>query len=162
MKNASIISPLLIIGFLLASCTISKEARSYKSAIDGNWQLKTIATEGIMGKVKVQLFNEAELNCFIGSQWNFNDGNSLGKYSIAKNANECVDVVRNIRWSIFDTKAEPKLLQFKRLNDKLKVIDDGNGFRFTIVQLDKNTMQLKSAITFENRPAAIIYNFARN
>ena len=162
MRKASSILPLLIIVFLLTSCTISKEARSYKNTIDGNWQLKTIATEGIMGNVKVQLFNEAELNCFIGSQWNFNDGNSLGKYSISKSVNECVEVVRNIRWSIFETKSEPKLLQFKRLNEKLKVIDDGNGFRFTIVQLDKNTMQLKSAITFENRPVSIIYNFARN
>jgi Lipocalin-like domain len=162
MRKAFIVLHLVIISFLLASCTTSKEARTNKKTIDGNWQLQTIGTEGIMGKVKVQLFNEADLDCFIGSNWKFNDGNSLGTYSIAKNTNECVAVARNIRWSIYETKDEPTRLQFKRLNDKLKVIDDGNGFRFTIAQLDKNTMQLKSAITFENRPATVIYNFARN
>lgn len=162
MKKAFIILMLIIICFLLASCTMSKEARGYRKTIDGNWQLQTVATEGIMGKVKVQLFNEADFNCFIGSNWNFNNGNSLGTYSITKTANECVAVTRNIRWSIYETKDEPKLLQFKRLDDKLKVMDDGNGFRFTIVQLDGNTMKLKSAITFENRPAAIVYNFVKN
>jgi len=161
-RRVFIILSLIIISFLLAACSSSKEARTYKKTIDGNWQLQTVVTEGIMGKVKVQLFNEADLNCFPGSNWNFNDRNSLGTYNIAKNTNECTAVVRNIRWSIYETKDEPGLLQFKRLNDKLKVMDDGNGFRFTIVQLDQNTMQLKSAITFENRPAVVIYNFARN
>jgi hypothetical protein len=162
VRRVFIILSLIIISFLLTTCLASKEARTYKKTIDGNWQLQTVVTEGIMGKVKVQLFNEADLNCFPGSTWNFNDGNSLGTYNIAKNTNECTAVVRNIRWSIYETKGEPKLLQFKRLNDKLKVMDDGNGFRFTIIQLDKNAMQLKSAITFENRPAAVIYNFSRN
>ena len=162
MKKANLIFNLLIIIYLLASCATSKEARTYKKTIDGNWQLQTVVTEGIMGKVKVQLFNEAEFNCFVGSSWSFNQNNSLGTYDISKNGNECVAVKRNIRWTIYEATGEPKLLQFKRLDDKLKVMDDGDGFRFTIVKLDKNTMQLKSNITFETKPAALVYNFIRN
>ena len=162
MKKANLIFNLLIIIYLLASCATSKEARTYKKTIDGNWQLQTVVTEGIMGKVKVQLFNEAEFNCFVGSSWSFNQNNSLGTYDISKNGNECVAVKRNIRWTIYEATGEPKLLQFKRLDDKLKVMDDGDGFRFTIVQLDKNRMQLKSNIIFENKPAALVYNFIRN
>ncbi len=162
MKKANLLFNLLIIIYLLASCASSKEARTYKKSIDGNWQLQTVVTEGIMGKVKVQLFNEAEFNCFVGSSWSFNQNNSLGTYNISKNANECAAVKRNIRWTVYEATGEPKLLQFKRLDDKLKVMDDGDGFRFTIVQLDKNTMQLKSNITFENKPAALVYNFVRN
>ena len=162
MKKANLIFNLLIIIYLLASCATSKEARTYKKTIDGNWQLQTVVTEGIMGKVKVQLFNEAEINCFVGSSWSFNQNNSLGTYDISKNGNECVAVKRNIRWTIYEATGEPKLLQFKRLDDNLKVMDDGDGFRFTIVQLDKNRMQLKSNIIFENKPAALVYNFIRN
>lgn len=162
MKKANLIFNLLIIIYLLASCATSKEARTYKKTIDGNWQLQTVVTEGIMGKVKVQLFNEAEFNCFVGSSWSFNQNNSLGTYDISKNGNECVAVKRNIRWTIYEATGEPKLLQFKRLDDNLKVMDDGDGFRFTIVQLDKNRMQLKSNIIFENKPAALVYNFIRN
>ena len=162
MKKANLIFNLLIIIYLLASCATSKEARTYKKTIDGNWQLQTVVTEGIMGKVKVQLFNEAEFNCFVGSSWSFNQNNSLGTYDISKNGNECVAVKRNIRWTIYEAKGEPKLLQFKRLDDKLNAMDDGDGYRFSIVQLDNNNMQLRSNITFENKPASLIYNFVRN
>lgn len=162
MKKANIIFNLFISIYLLASCTTSKEARTYKKTIDGNWQLQTVVTEGISGKVKVQLFNEAAFNCFVGSSWSFKQNNSLGAYTISKNGDECAAVKRNIRWTIYEATGEPKLLQFKKLDDNLKEMENGDGFRFTIVQLDKNTMQLKSNITFENKPAALVYNFIRN
>ena len=162
MKKSSLAFNLILVIYLLASCSSSKEARTNKKLIDGNWQLQTIVTEGIMGKVKVQLFNEADFNCFIGSNWSFNNYNQLGTFNISKNANECVAVKRNIRWTIYEAKDEPKLVQFKRLDDKLNPMDDGAGFRFTIIQLDKNNMQLKSSITFENKLVSLIYNFVRN
>ncbi|MEO6489599.1 MAG: hypothetical protein ABIO04_06635, partial [Ferruginibacter sp.] len=116
----------------------------------------------IAGKVQALVFNEADFNCFIGSSWNFNDHNSLGSYSIDKNANECAAIKRNFRWSIYEaTASEPKLFQFKRLDDKYKEIDEGSGFRFTIMQVDDKTMQLKSNITFEGKPASFIYNFVK-
>lgn len=162
MKKTSFVLSLFVVIAILASCSSSKEARTYKKTIDGNWQLQTVVTEGIMGKVKVQLFNEADFNCFVGSNWSFNDRNSLGAYSISKNGNECAAVKRDIRWTIYEAPNEPKLLQFKRLDEKLKTMDDGAGFRFTILQLDNNTMQLRSSITFENKPASLLFNFVRN
>ena len=51
MKKTSLLFNLVLIIYLLASCSTSKEARSYKKTIDGNWQLQTVVTEGIMGKV---------------------------------------------------------------------------------------------------------------
>jgi Lipocalin-like domain len=154
---------LLLITILFIGCATSKEARTYKKTIDGNWQLKTVVTEGITGKVKALVFNEADFNCFIGSNWTFNDRNSLGTYTIDQNAGECVGIKRNIRWSIYEaTEKDPKLFQFKRLDDKYKEIDDGAGFRFTIVQADDNTLQLRSNVDFEGKPVAFVYNFVRN
>lgn len=151
-----------ILILLFTSCTVSKEARNYKREINGNWQLKSIITEGITGKYQAAIFNEADFNCFIGSTWNFNARNSLGTYSIAKNADECVAINRNIRWSIYEAKDQPKLFQFKRLDKNLKEIDENSGgFRFTIVQIDNNTMQLRSDLTFEGKPANFIYKFVR-
>lgn len=151
----------IIVIFLLASCATSKEARTDKRMADGKWQLQSITTEGITGRVNVQLFNEENLNCFVESDWSFNDANSLGSYTISKNSNECTAVKRNIRWSIYEAKNEPKQFQFKRLDDKLKAMDNGDGFRFTIAQLDESRMQLKSSITFENKPAWVVYNFVK-
>ena len=159
IKNALLF---LSIATLLASCASSKEGRTYKKTIDGNWQLQTVATEGIAGRVSIQLFNEADFSCFFGSNWNFNNTNSLGTYDITKSTSECVALKRNIRWTVYEEKNEPKLLQFKRLDNKYKVMDNGDGFRFTIVFLDKTTMQLKSDVVFEGKTVSIIYNFIKN
>ena len=161
MPRISYFLPFVIVLFLLSGCATSKEARSYKKLIDGKWQLETISTEGIAGKIKVQLFNEQDLNCFLGSTWSFNERNSLGNYTISKNGNECAALNRNMRWSVYEAKDEPKLLQFKRLDNNLKVMDNGDGFRFTIIQSNNSSMQLKSSITFENKPAWVIYNFIK-
>jgi hypothetical protein len=145
----------------LVSCSMSKEARTYRNAIAGKWQLKTIVSEGISGSVKTVLFDEADFNCFIGSNWSFTNNNSLGSYTISASAG-CNPLKRDFRWSIFEAKDEPKLLQFKRLDSKLKEIDaNSSGFRFTIVELTGTTMKLKSDITFEGKPAAFVYNFVR-
>lgn len=162
MKKFRLFINVLTLSFIVFSCSTSKEARGYKNTINGNWQLQTVVSEGIIGKIKAQVFNEADFNCFVGSTWNFNAHNSLGSYTIQKNADECVALKRNIRWSIYEETGQPKLFQFKRLDDKLKELDpDGGGFRFTIVNVSSNSMQLRSEITFENKPASIIYNFVR-
>ena len=162
MKKVCIALQLFLIVLIISSCSGSKEARGYKNTIDGNWQLKTVVTEGIMGTIKAQVFNEADFNCFVGSSWKFNAHNNLGSYTISANANECVAIKRDLRWSIYEPTGAAKQLQFKRLDNKLKEIDEnGGGFRFTIIQADNNSMQLKSEFTFENKPAAFIYNFVR-
>ena len=54
------------------------------------------------------------------------------------------------------------MLQYKRVDGKYKDIDEGKGgFRFNILQITDNTMQVKSDITFEGKPASFIYNFVR-
>lgn len=162
MKKAALIFDIILLILLFASCATSKEARTYRKTIDGNWQLQTVVSEGITGRIKAQLFNEADFNCFIGSTWSFKNNSSLGSYTIMQNANECAAVKRNIRWSIYEAKDQPKLFQFKRLDNKLKEIDENSGgFRFTITQIDAHNMQLRSDITFEGKPAAFIYKFVK-
>ncbi len=162
MKKIRILFSLLAIILIATSCSSSKEARTYKRTVDGNWQLQTITTEGITGKIKAQILDEADFNCFIGSTWGFNKANSLGNYEITKNGGECVAIKRSIRWSIFEEKAVPKMLQYKRVDAKFRDMDEGKaGFKFTILNLDDNTMQLKSDISFEGKPASFIYNFVK-
>ncbi len=129
--------------------------------MDGNWQLKTIVSEGVSGKVKTQLFNEADFDCFIGSTWNFNNENNMGNYTIP-NATECAAIKRNISWSIYESKDQPKLLQYKRLDDNLNEIDENSGgYRFTILQLNNTSLQLRSDVNLDGKPAALIYNFVK-
>ncbi|MBS1496607.1 MAG: lipocalin family protein [Bacteroidetes bacterium] len=163
MKKLHLLFSLMISLLIFASCATSKEARNYRKEINGHWQLQTIVTQGITGKIKAEIFNEVDFNCFVGSNWVFNNNSSLGSYSISKNANECAAMVRDFRWSIYEADGQPKLLQFKRLDKNFKEIDaNSSGFRFTIVHIDKSSMQLRSDIVFENKQASFIYNFIKN
>ena len=157
--NGSLI--IIMFSIFFSACSVTKEARSMKKDINGNWILQTITTEGITGVVKTKIFNEADFGCFIGSEWNFIANNSMGSYTIVDPYKECPAVKRFIRWSIYEPKDAAKEFQFKRLDDKRNAMDDGAGFRLTIAQLDKSQMKLKSEITFAGKPAVIIYNFQR-
>ncbi len=162
MKQTSILFSLLVASTILLSCSSSKQARAYRADVDGNWQLQTISTEGISGKIKTQILNEADMSCFIGSSWSFNQNNSLGSYTINVNGGECASVKRDIRWSIYEAPNEPKLFQFKKLDANLKEIEEGNaGYRFTILELNVQNMRLRNDITFEGKQASIIYNFIK-
>ena len=152
-----LITALVIIVF--SACSVSKEARSIKKTINGNWVLQTITTEGITGVVKTKIFNEAEFGCFIGSEWNFIANNSMGSYTIVDKAKDCVPLKRFIRWSIYEPKDMAKEFQFKRLDDKKNAMDNGNGYRLTVTELDDTKMKLKSEVVFEGHAGTIIYNF---
>jgi hypothetical protein len=147
---------------LFASCSGSKEATSMKKTLNGNWTLKTIAVEGNNSIINVKVFNEADNNCFIGSQWNFVSNNGAGSYSLPAGTGNCTAATRKIKWSIYEPKGEEKRFQFKRLDDKNNSMDDGNGYRLNIGSLTDSSMQLKSAITYEGKPVTVIYNFNKN
>ena len=154
-----LVASITLFGFV--SCSTSKIARNYSTTVDGKWILNTVVTEGITGKFKATVFNEEDFECFIGSTWMFNNNNNLGSYAISKNAGVCAAVTRNIRWSIYEPKGLPKEFQFKRVDAKYKEMDNGAGFRFTILQLDATTMVLKNDFQMEGKPVSFLYNFKR-
>ena len=143
------------------ACSGSKEARTMKGTIKGDWLLQTVNIEGINSKIEAKVFNEADFNCFIGSTWNFISNNNMGSYTLSGSPSGCSSVTRNIRWSVYEPKGGEREFQFKRLDEKRNPLDDNNGFRLGVTTLTDNTMQLKSAITFEGKAANIVYNFVK-
>ena len=163
MKKLSLMCIAIVLIVFINACSSSKEARTDRRTVNGTWLLQNVTVEGITGKIKAQILDEADYNCFENSIWKFNQNTSLGSYEITKNAGDCVAKTQNIRWSIFEEKDVPIRLQYKRVDAKYyKDIDEGKaGFRFTIVSLSKTNMQLKSEISFEGKPAYFIYTFSK-
>ncbi len=155
----SLMTALAII--LFTSCSVSKEARSIKRNINGNWILETVTVEGIAGVVKTKVFNEEDLSCFIGSEWNFISNNSMGSYTLVDKSKNCTQLQRFIRWSVYEPEGTPKEFQFKRLDDKKNAMDNGDGYRLTVTDITDNNLRLRSNIVFEGKPGAIIYNFVK-
>ncbi|MDO9374121.1 MAG: lipocalin family protein [Bacteroidota bacterium] len=149
----------LVISF--TACSVSKEGRSIRKSINGDWNLQSVNVEGIDSKLKAKVFNEADLECFIGSSWNFVSNNGMGSYTLVGNTSGCSSLTRSIRWSVYEPKGADKEFQFKRLDDKKNPMDDNNGFRMAVGTLTETTMQLKSAITFEGKAGNIVYNFVK-
>lgn len=164
MKRLKIYGSAAVIAgiIFLTSCSGSKEASGMKKTINGNWTLKTIAIEGNNSIINVKVFNEANNNCFIGSQWNFISNNSLGSYKFPTGADGCVATTRKIRWSIYEPKGEEKKFQFKRLDDKNNPLDGNDGYRLTVAALTDSSMRLRSDISYEGKPVSVIYNFIKN
>ena len=147
---------------VFTSCSVSKEARSIKKNMNGNWILQTVTVEGISAVAKTTVFNEADLSCFIGSEWNFISNNSMGSYTLVDKSKNCTQVKRFIRWSINEPADAAKEFQFKRLDDKKNVMDNGDGYRLTVTEHSDNSFKLRSDLVFEGRTSAIIYNFVKN
>ena len=147
---------------LFTSCSVSNEARSMKKNINGNWILETATVEGITGVLKTRVFNEADLACFIGSEWNFISNNSMGSYTLVDKSKNCTQLKRFIRWSIFEPKDAAKEFQFKRLDDKKNAMDNGDGYRLTVIEHGDNNLKLRSDIIFNGIAGAIIYKFVKN
>jgi hypothetical protein len=155
----SVITAFIII--ILSSCSVSKEARSIKKSINGDWVLQTVTVEGITGVTKTTVFNEADLSCFIGSEWNFVSNNSMGSYNLVDKSNNCTQVKRLIRWSIYEPENAAKEFQFKRLDDKKNAMDDGNGYRLTVIESGDSNLKLRSDLVFGGHAGALIYNFVK-
>jgi Lipocalin-like domain len=159
LKPASLITAFAIIIF--TSCSVSKEARSMKRHINGDWVLETITAEGITGVVKTRIFNEEDLGCFIGSEWNFISNNSMGTYTLVDKSKSCTRLKRFIRWSIYEPEGAAKEFQFKRLDDNKNAMDNGDGYRLTVIEANSNTLKLRSDLVFDGKSGALIYNFVK-
>lgn len=161
LKSAPAILFTVFAFILFSSCSVSKEARSMKRNINGNWVLETVTVEGIAGVVKTKVFNEDDLSCFIGSEWNFISNNSMGTYTLVDKSKNCTQVKRFIRWSIYEPEGAPQEFQFKRLDDKKDAMDNGDGYRLTVSEIGDNNLKLRSNLVVEGTPGAIIYNFVK-
>ena len=151
----------MLFALLFSACSVSKETRSMKRNIKGDWVLQTITTEGITGVAKTTIFNEAEFGCFIGSEWNFVSNNGMGSYNLIDRSKDCVTLKRSIRWSIYEAKDLPAAFQFNRLDDNKNAMANEDGYKLTITELDHDHMKLRSEVAFSGHAGAIIYNFVR-
>ena len=151
---------LLSVGFL-SSCSVSKSARQDRSVLNGYWILNNVSYVGNEGKFNSVLFNDAEADCFEGSNWFFRNNNSTGSYVLANTAN-CGQEERFIRWSVIEREGMSSQLQFKFIDDKYKDISGGIGYRLDIASMDATQMRLNSKVTVDGTPITVVYEFIKN
>jgi len=141
-----------------SSCSVSKAARGQRNLLSGSWTLDNISYENNTGSFQSILFNDAKDICFEGSNWFFRDNNSTGRYTISPSS-LCTAGDRFIRWSVID--GNPNQLQFKFIDEKLKDISGGAGYRLNITTLTEQSMTLKSNVSVDGERVTIVYEFTK-
>ncbi|MGB3143400.1 MAG: lipocalin family protein [Maribacter sp.] len=146
--------------FLMASCSVSKEARAKRNLLSGTWSLDNIAFENNTTNVKAVLFNDVEDICLEGSDWFFRDNNSTGRYTISPST-LCNGGPRYIRWSVVERENGSSQLQFKFINEKNQDISGGAGYRLDIESLTEYVMTLKSNAMVDGKSVNVLYEFSK-
>lgn len=149
---------LAVLAMFATACSVSKAARGQRNLLSGSWTLDNIRYENNTGNFQSTLFNDAKDICFEGSGWFFRDNNSTGRYTI--NASTlCNGGDRFIRWSVVD--GSPNQLQFKFIDEKLKDIGGGRGYRLNIASLTAQAMTLKSNVSVDGETVTVVYEFTK-
>ncbi len=150
----------VVASLLLFSCSTSKEVRDDRKVVDGTWTLDDVGYEGSEGNFKAELFDDASAVCFEGSTWFFRNNNSTGSYTIQPGS-LCSGGERNIRWSIIESQGGGQQLQFKYIDEKKNDIYGRTGYRMDVVSISPSQMTLKSNVTVDGNPVAVVYEFSR-
>lgn len=143
---------------LISSCGASKNSISKKD-IKGTWTLNDVRVSGLDRNdvVKIQLFRDADINCFKGSTWVL-PNNNYGSYTI-NGGTGCTTGSRNIVWSYEQQNGET-VFQFKRLQEGVKAKNIGEGYLFKIISVTAEAMQLQTQVSFENKMLTLDYMFS--
>lgn len=150
---------LLVLIVALASCTASKQNRSYQSAINGSWTLSSVTHPNNPGEYTAVLFNIANAPCYNGSTWNFVSNNSTGNYTFANPG--CGTDPNYIRWSIYEPGDGSYWFQFKPIDEKKKSTNNNAGYRLNILSLNENSMVLSTNVQVDGSPFSLHLNFTK-
>ncbi len=145
--------------FLVVSCSLSKQNRSYRSMINGQWTLQSVTHPNNPGEFNADLFNTANAFCYNQSSWNFIANNSTGSYSFT-NGN-CNNAPNLIRWSIHEPGNGSYQFQFKPINEKKKSTNNNAGFRLNIDAINETSMTLSTTVNVDGTPFLINLNFIK-
>lgn len=153
MKNLII----LVFTISLVACGTSKNIRTSKKVIKGEWTLSSVSYSEA-GTYNVTLLNDVSKSCFEGSIWQFTPNNNTGNYII--NHSGCAIGTRNFVFTIQEIDPETGLYDFliKPTNEKYKS-DINQGFRLKLTSLSAAAMQWQQTASVDGKPFIITMNF---
>lgn len=158
-----------IVALFLGACTAQQanntpSAASWRSGVKGQWTLNSVEKQDFPKGASVKtIFDEAPVDCFIGSTWNLIPS---GKGSIVFNAagTSCLSgAVRNIFWSINqDPGSSSSQFMFKKIMPGDKAKDVTVGYSLNLVSANANGMALSMPLDLGGSTGYLVFHFSRN
>lgn len=156
MKKIILISLLavLILSCKSKSATDTKLDSKTQVAMKGNWTVTSV-TYPNSNMIKVNSFELADSQCFVGSTWKFVSNNNKGNFSL--NSPKCTAYSTPITWFVNnDGQFILKILD----ESKAKKVKD--GYVLKVANLTGNSFQLIDQIDVVGKATAVVYQFSRN
>lgn len=140
-------------------------ASQWKAGVRGVWVLNSVEREDIPKAYTIKnIFDEAPVECFIGSVWNLPGGNHRGSITFNSGGTLCADgAVRTIVWSIFDPKNgydQPEF-QFKKIYSGEKASDVNSGYRLKLSYADEDNLEMRMPIPLDDGQGFLVFRFQK-
>lgn len=137
-----------------ASITNAKIDRSAQVALKGSWVINSVTYPG-SEYIKVNSFQIADSQCFVGSAWKFVSNNNKGTMALTKF--DCPVFSSPITWFI-NTDGE-FVLKVLDAGEKAKKVRD--GYVLYIANQTETSFQLIDKITVGGKMTDVVYQFQK-
>ena len=156
MKKLLLLSllALFFVGCKTTSVGNTKLDTSSQVDLKGNWRVSSVTYPG-SEYIKVNSFDIADSQCFVGSTWNFISNNNKGSFSL--NKSDCASYNSPITWYI---NKEGKFV-LKVLDEGLKSKKVKTGYFLGVENQSENSFQLVDKINVGNNPTKVVYQFEK-
>lgn len=140
-------------------------AREWRNGLKGKWVLNSVDREDIPDAYTIKnIFDEAPVDCFIGSEWDLPGGNHQGSITFNASGKLCADgAARTIVWSVYDAANEggyPQF-QFKKLYAGERAKNVTTGYRLDLSYTDGQSLVMRMPIPLDDGTGNLVLNFSR-
>lgn len=153
-------------GSSVSSAATGPTASQWNAGVKGQWVLNSVTRQDIPQTYVVKnIFDEAPVDCFIGSIWNLPGGNQRGTITFNTSGTLCADgAVRTILWSIYNPGkmgGQPEF-QFKKLYAGEKASNVTSGYRLELSYADDGKLVMKMPVDLGGGSMGyLIFNFTK-
>jgi hypothetical protein len=156
MKKVILLCTLAVLMFACksTSATGTNTDRKSQVAMKGNWAISSVTYPGSQ-YVKVNTFQIADSECFVGSNWKFVSNNNKGTMALTK-AN-CMTFSSPITW--FINKEGQFVLKVLNAGEKARKVRE--GYVLNVANQTESSFQLIDKINVGGKMTDVVYQFQK-
>ncbi len=154
MKKLIFISLLSVLILSCKSNTATKLDNKAEVAMKGNWVIVSVSYPGTE-YIKVNSFDIADSQCFVGSTWKFVSNNNKGEMALTKGG--CPSFSSSITWLV--NKEGNFVMKLIDADEKAKKVRE--GYVLKLANQSENSFQLVDRITVGGSMADVVYQFQK-
>lgn len=146
---------------LFVSCAESKAVVQGEKLMRGDWTITDVSLDGVSESyVNANVFDQADYQCFIGSQWHLVQNNSSGHYTL-NGGSGCPSETTNIKWFVTEKNGVTEFM-FKKIYPGEKPKNVAEGYSMRVISNTGNSIVMKQDVMFEGKQMGINYTFQKN